>query len=148
MRNHLKALLMGAVFATGLGIASAQAHDLGVAGLLSKTNRGEIPDLTLSSEKPLAEGPITLKSGTYYELEIHSDGSAELALAGAGFFRAIWIDEVVINDLEIRPMAIDSFEFDDEGTMEISFIAIKPGTYKLGVPGATGETRNVTITIK
>ena len=42
-----------------------------------------------------------------------------LPLTGPEFFRAIWINEVVINDLEIRPMALDSFEFDDEGTMRV-----------------------------
>ena len=87
-----------------------------------------------------------MKSGKYYEIEIEADGSQELALAGASFFRAIWIDEIVVNGIEIRPMAIDSMEFDDAGTAEISFIAIKPGTHVLGVPGS--ETQKVEIVIE
>lgn len=122
--------------------------DLGFSGLLAKCNRGEIPGLTLGAGKPLAEGPITLQSGAYYELEITSDGSQELALAGPEFFRAIWMDEIVINDLEIRPMAIDSFEFDDAGTIELSFVAIKPGRYYLKIPGSRGATQRVDITIQ
>ncbi|MDD9911336.1 MAG: hypothetical protein OXR62_16835 [Ahrensia sp.] len=123
------------------------APSFGNAGLLSKTNRADIPKLTLSAGAPLLEaGEIELKSGTYYELEIEADGSQELALAGSGFFRAIWVDEVVIEGIEVRPLGIDSLEFDEAGEAEISFIAIKPGTYKFGVPGSDLQT--VTITIK
>ncbi|WP_102106535.1 hypothetical protein [Oceaniglobus roseus] len=125
-----------------------QAHDLGFAGLLSASNKEELPPLTLSSGKPVAEGPLTLKSGMAYEIEIEADGTAELGLSGAGFFRAIWINEIVINGLEIRPLGIDSVEFDKAGTMEIEFIAIKPGTYELRQPGTTGPDQGVTITIQ
>ena len=123
--------------------APALAHDLGFAGLLSRSNSEDLPPLTISAEKPLADAPLILKSGTYYEIELISDGSAELAVSGPGFFRAIWIDEVVINDLEVRPYGIDSFEFDDEGVLEISFVAIKPGTYTLQT-----QTSSIQVTIQ
>lgn len=117
------------------------------AGLLSG-GATELPSITLSVVKPLAEAPITLKSGEYYKITIISDGSGELALAGSGFFRNIWVDEVVINDIEVRPFGIESMEFDDEGEAEIKFIAIRPGTYELRIPGTTGESQGVTITIE
>ena len=133
-----------AAFAILVGLtAPALAHDLGFAGLLSRSNSEDLPPLTISAEKPLADAPLMLKSGTYYEIELISDGSAELAVSGPGFFRAIWIDEVVINDLEVRPYGIDSFEFDDEGVLEISFIAIKPGSYTLQT-----QTSSVQVTIQ
>ena len=133
-----------AAFAILVGLAApALAHDLGFAGLLSRSNSEDLPPLTISAEKPLADAPLMLKSGTYYEIELISDGSAELAVSGPGFFRAIWIDEVVINDLEVRPYGIDSFEFDDEGVLEISFIAIKPGSYTLQT-----QTSSVQVTIQ
>ncbi len=97
---------------------------------------------------PLAEAPLSLESGTYYEIEIEADGSQELALVGAEFFRAIWIDEIVIEGLEIRPLGLDSVEFDEAGVMEIGFLAIKPGSYTLSVPGSTGETQRLEITIE
>ncbi|SCA57722.1 conserved exported hypothetical protein [Candidatus Terasakiella magnetica] len=146
LRQMIFAAAACASFAFG---NAASAHDLGFAGLLSKGNKGEMPALTLASGKPVsATGSITLESGKYYEMEIIGDGSAELALSGSGFFRAIWVDEVVVNDLEIRPIGIDSIEFDDAGEMEIGFIAIKPGTYRLSIPGSRGETQGVNITIK
>ncbi len=124
----------------------ANAHDFGAAGILSKKNRGDIPELTLSAGEPLhSESTIKLKSGMYYELEITADGSQELALHGAGFFRAIWVDEVVIEGIEVRPMGISSMEFDEAGSAEISFVAVKPGRYKFGVPGSDLQTVEIII---
>ncbi len=124
------------------------AKQMGFAGLLAKCNREELPPLTFASGKSIAEKPLKLQSGVYYKIELVSDGSAELAVVGAEFFRAVWINEVVINDLEIRPLGIDSFEFDDEGVIELSFIAIKPGRYELKIPGSTGDTQRVEISIQ
>ena len=122
--------------------------DFGLAGILSAKNKEDLPPITLSAGMPLAEAPWTLESGTYYEFEIEADGSQELALVGSEFFRAIWIDEIVIEGLEIRPLGLDSVEFDEAGTMEIGFLAIKPGSYYLKVPGSTGETQRLEIVIE
>ncbi|POF27980.1 hypothetical protein [Roseibium marinum] len=143
---------MKSILGTSLAViflaAPVQAHEFGFAGVLDKSNREELPELTLSSGKPISDAPLLLKSGTMYEIEIVSDGSAELGLEGSGFFRAIWINEVVVNGLEIRPFGLESVEFDDEGTMEIEFLAIKPGRYFLRQPGSTGENQRVEITIQ
>ena len=126
----------------------APREDWGRAGILSSANKADLPPITLSSGMPLADAPWVLTSGTYYEFEIEGDGSAELALEGSEFFRAIWIDEIVVNDLEIRPIGLNSIEFDDAGSMEIGFVAIKPGEYFLRIPGSTGETQRLGITIE
>lgn len=145
-------------FLTTIGIAAlipalaladgAPRDQWGRAGILSSANKADLPPVTLSSGMPLSEAPWVLTSGTYYEFEIEGDGSAELALEGSEFFRAIWIDEIVVNDLEIRPLGLNSIEFDDAGTMEIGFVAIKPGQYFLRIPGSTGETQRLDITIE
>ncbi|WP_300035561.1 hypothetical protein [uncultured Roseobacter sp.] len=128
-------------------LAAPLCDDLGFAGLLAKCNRGETISLTLASGQPVGED-VELQSGAYYKLEITADGSAELALEGAGFFRAIWMNEIVINSIEIRPMAIDSIEFDKAGVVELSFIAIKPGRHTLRIPGSTGDSQSVTFSIQ
>lgn len=126
----------------------AAAQDAG-SGLFARGNREELPPIAISAEKPLAAAPLDLKSGRYYEVEFEADGSAELAIEGPDFFRAIWIDEIVISDIEIRPMGgIDSIEFDDEGTVELSFIALKPGSYVLQLRGAKTDDRRLRITIE
>lgn len=121
---------------------------LGYSGLLAKCNREKLPVISLKAGQPLAEGPMELKSGVYYTMYIEADGSQELSLVGPEFFRAIWINEVVINDIEIRPIALDSFEFDDAGKVRFTFIAIKPGRYEMKVPGSKGESQRVQISIK
>jgi len=101
------------------------------AGLLTG-GAEQLPPITLSVVEPLAKEPYTLKSGVYYKL----------------FFRNIWVDEVVINDIEVRPFGIESLEFDDEGEAEIKFIAIKPGRYELRIPGTTGDSQGVDVIIE
>ena len=140
--------------AAGLALASAplsvaaNEDGFGLAGILSAGNKQDLPPITLSAGAPISETNWELKSGTYYEFEIEADGSQELALVGPEFFRAIWIDEIVIEGLEIRPLGLDSVEFDEAGTMEIGFVAIKPGTYYMNNPGSTGETQRIEIVIK
>ncbi|WGW02821.1 cupredoxin domain-containing protein [Tropicibacter oceani] len=128
--------------------ALAQDTGFGPAGILSAKNKQDLEPITLSAGMPLTSAPWVLKSGTYYEFEIQGDGSQELALTGSDFFRAIWIDEIVVEGLEIRPLGLDSIEFDEAGEMEIGFLAIKPGRYHLMVPGSTGETQRLDITIE
>ena len=96
----------------------------------------------------MAEGTYTLKSGTYYRIDITADGTAELALSGGDFFRSIWINEIVIEDIEIRPMGVHSIEFDAAGTAQMSFIAIVPGTYTLSIPGSDSDTQTATFVIQ
>lgn len=140
----MRSLLLALIFAT----SGAHAEGFGVAGLLSGKNKENLPPIILSAGVPLSDAPWVLKSGTYYEFEIQGDGSQELALVGPEFFRAIWIDEIVVEGLEIRPLGLDSIEFDEAGEMEIGFVAIKPGRYFIKVPGTTGETQRVEITIE
>lgn len=128
--------------------APAFAQGFGAAGVLSGSNKEDLPPIILSAGEPISAAPWTLKSGTYYEFEIIGDGSQELALVGPEFFRAIWIDEIVVEGLEIRPLGLDSVEFDEAGEMEIGFLAIKPGRYYMKIPGTTGETQRIEITIE
>lgn len=128
--------------------ADTDGKGFGAAGVLSSKNKEDLPPITLSSGEPISTGPWVLKSGTYYEFEIIGDGSQELAIVGHEFFRAIWIDEIVVEGLEIRPLGLDSIEFDEAGEMEIGFLAIKPGRYYMKIPGTTGETQRIEITIE
>ena len=120
--------------------ASAQS------GLLKKKTR--LDPITLSADKPLADKPYELEAGKYYTIKIKADGSQELALAGPEFFRNVWINEIVINDIEIRPLGVDSLEFDGEGEAEISFIPIRPGTFELRIPKTTGDTQRAIFQVK
>lgn len=129
-------------------LADDARPSFGPAGLLSGRNKQDLPPILLSVGEPLAAAPLSLKSGTYYEIEIEADGSAELALVAPEFFRAIWIDEIVVEGIEIRPLGLDSLEFDEAGTVEIGFIAIKPGRYVIRTPGARGADQRLEVVIE
>ena len=145
----MKPFLVAAALALpAAGPADGEPVQFGLAGVLSNGNKEDLPPILLSAGMPLVDAPWVLKSGTYYEVTIEGDGSQELGLVGAEFFRAIWIDEIVVEGLEIRPLGLDSVEFDEAGEMEIGFLAIKPGRYHLKVPGTTGDTQRLEITIE
>jgi hypothetical protein len=131
--------------AAGLAVAPSSTV-FAQAGLLG--GRTDLEPITLASGKPLASAPYELTSGKYYRIAIQSDGSAELALAGPEFFRNMWVNEVVINNIEVRPLGIDSIEFDDEGEATISFVPIRPGTFVLRVPGTTSNAQQAVIDVK
>ena len=134
-------LLAGAALATFIPcVAQAQS------GLL--TRPVELAPITLSAGAPLAEAPYELESGKQYSLTIAADGSAELAVQGAEFFRNIWINEIIINDIEIRPLGLDSIEFDAAGEAEITFVTIRPGTFTLRIPGTSSDSQAAVFQVK
>ena len=142
MRSTLYALALAIVLSPLFGQEAAAQ-----AGLLTGGAQ-KLDPITLSSGQPLAKAPYQLEAGKFYKLDIVADGSAELAISGADFFRNVWVNEVVINDIEVRPLGVDSLEFDDEGTAPISFVTIGPGTFTLRIPGTTGETQQAVFNVK
>lgn len=133
----------------GEGVFEAQGmFDYGFSGIMARDNRTDLAPLMLGAGKPVAGGEYTLKSGGFYRITIEADGTQELALSGGDFFRAIWINEVIVNDIEIRPMGVHSIEFDAAGEAEMSFVAIVPGRYTLAVPGSSGETLQAVFNIQ
>ena len=117
------------------------------AGLLTG-GAVKLAPITLGSGQRLAEQDYELESGKYYKLDINSDGTAELAIEGPNFFRNVWINEIVINDIEIRPLGIESLEFDAEGTATISFVTIRPGRFELKIPGTKGESQRAIFNVQ
>ena len=129
------------------GLAAGWAGEVQAqAGLLS--GRTDLEPITLASGQPMTKAPYELQSGKYYRIAIKSDGSAELAVAGPEFFRNMWVNEVVINDIEVRPLGVDSIEFDDEGEATISFVPIRPGTFVLRVPGTSSDAQQAVFNVK
>lgn len=142
MNRTFHGLAVAAVLAVSWsGTAHAQA------GLLTG-GATKLEPIKLASGQPLAKAPYELQAGKYYRIDIEADGSAEIAIAGPEFFRNVWVDEVIINDIEVRPLGLDSLEFDDEGTATISFVTIRPGRFELRIPGTTGESQAAVFNVK
>ncbi len=142
--------LAAALLAASAAVATSQPRtlEIGFAGLMERSNRTDLPPINLTAGAMNTEGDYELLSGGYYRIEIISDGTQEIAIEGPGLFRNIWINEIVISELEIRPLGLDSIEFDDAGTVEMSFIAITPGQYDIRIRGTTGETQRANFTIR
>jgi hypothetical protein len=118
---------------------------LAQSGLLTRPI--DLEPMTLSATSPVATAPYQLETGKQYSLVISADGTAELAISGSEFFRNVWINEIIINDIEIRPLGVDSIEFDAAGDAEITFVTIRPGTFTLRIPGTTSEAQSATFNV-
>lgn len=128
--------------------AGGRTLNLGFAGLMDRANRTDLEPINLSAGTLNSGGPYKLQSGGYYRIDVVSDGTQEIAIEGPGLFRNVWINEIVINDLEVRPLGLDSIEFDDEGTVSLSFVAITPGQYDIRIRGTTGDTQRAVFSIE
>lgn len=95
-------------------------------------------DLTLSIntvDLVFSQNTWELETGKYYQLDVTSDGNEEISVVAPELWRNSWIDQIVVNDLEVKTYGLYSIEFDDAGTFNISFVPIRPGEYEIYVAG-------------
>lgn len=116
------------------------------ATLLTKATN--LPPLVLSAGKAFPKEPMQLEAGKYYRWTIECDGTSEMGIAAPDFFRFIWINEVVINKIEIRPLGLHSIEFDAKGAATISFVPIRPGEFEYFMPNSKGDAFRGKIIVK
>lgn len=102
--------------------------------LASRATR--LPDMKIdSAELTLSETTFELETGKYYRWRIVHDGGEEFQIVAPDLFRNSWINQVVVNDLEVQPMGLYAIEFDAEGTIDVWFVPIRPGNYDFWVSG-------------
>jgi len=112
-------------------------------------NATRLPDLSIdSAELTFSETEYELETGKYYRWRIVHDGGEELAVVAPELFRNSWINQVIINDLEVTPYGLYSVEFDDEGTVDIWFVPIRPGEYKFWGDGYEDRGLSGTFIVK
>ncbi len=133
-------------FAAAVAVCGLAALPATAANLVTKAT--DLPTLELSAGKAFPTEPMELEAGKYYRWKIECDGTGELGIAAPEFFRFIWINEVVINGIEVRPLGLHSIEFDDEGAATISFVPIRSGSYEYFMPNAPGDAFRGTIVVK
>jgi uncharacterized cupredoxin-like copper-binding protein len=77
-----------------------------------------------------------LETGKAYRLDVTSDGIEELGVMMPDLLRNSWVNQLVIDDLEVKVNgAFSSIEFDDEGTIAVGFVPLRPGNYAFYAPG-------------
>jgi len=97
-----------------------------------------LPDLVMGSEQSdysLSEKRYELETGIAYKLEITSSGLKEYALQAPEFFTSIYLRKVEAGGMEIKAMTLTELEFEDEGSAEIYFVPIKPGSFEFYADG-------------
>ena len=94
-------------------------------------------DLSIDTAKlAFSETEFQLETGKPYTLNVTSDGLEELGVMAPDLFQNSWINQLVIDDMEVKMNgAPSSIEFDDEGTISVSFVPIRPGNYSFYSPG-------------
>lgn len=80
-----------------------------------------------------------LETGVYYRWRVRSDGLEEYKIVAPEFFPQIWVDQVVIDDMEVKPMGLYAIEFDDAGEIDVWFVPIRPGTYRFFAEGLESQ---------
>ena len=124
LKSALAAMLMSALAAP----ATAEGN------LASNATR--LPDMAIDSEAlSFSQTEFQLETGKYYRWRIVHDGGEELAIVAPELFRNSWINQVIVNDLEVTPYGLYSVEFDNEGTIDIWFLPVRPGEYEFWADG-------------
>jgi len=102
--------------------------------IASKPTRLE-PLILSGKDLSLSQSEYFLETGKYYKLSISSDGYEEFMFQSPDLFRNVWINQIIINEIEIHGSYPYGIEFDDEGTADIWFVPIRPGKFQFGIKG-------------
>ncbi|MGA1835259.1 hypothetical protein [Rhizobium wenxiniae] len=111
----------------------------------------DVPELILGSAKDnfaVNRKDFELVAGQGYRWRITSAAGLEYKFV-TDLFRNVWMNQIVINDLEVHMNGAPAWlEFDSEGTMQVQFTAVRPGSYTWSVPDLADKGMKGTITIK
>ena len=109
----------------------------------------DITITTASDGEPILQPKsITLKTGNYYRLNIHcpdvKDDLAGWRIEMQDLLRNSHLRLVTVGDIEIhlQGLSFNAIECDEIGSAHVSFVPIKPGSYKLyvgNVPSIVGR---------
>ncbi len=89
-----------------------------------------------------------LISGQGYRWKISAAGELEYKFK-TDLWRDVWVNQIVISDLEVHMAGAPAWlEFDDEGTIQVQFSTVRPGTYKWWVEGLEDRGMKGNIIVK
>jgi hypothetical protein len=128
----MERLLASALVALTLALAPTLASAAGNLATQPTTLETVIDGRNLT----FSQTEFELETGRYYRWVITSDGLDEFMVQAPELFRNSWINQIVMGELEVHVLgAIYGIEFDDEGTVVIYFIPIRPGNFDFYVRG-------------
>jgi len=115
--------------------------------------RETLPEIILGeangSDYAVPVKDIEMESGKSYRLDVTSNGGKEYKFMAPEFFRYVWINQIVVNHLEIHAYGPPHhIEFDDAGTISLEFVTIRPGKYDWWIDGLKEKGMFGTLTVK
>ncbi|MDX1718463.1 MAG: hypothetical protein R3287_16280 [Anderseniella sp.] len=142
-------LVLATAFAATMAASPAIADD---DDDMKRTRSSQnVPELMLGKEGDqfhVNQKDFTLLSGQGYRWKISAAGELEYKFK-TDLWRDAWMNQIVISDLEIHMAGAPAWlEFDDEGTIQVQFNTVRPGTYKWWVEGLEDRGMTGTITVK
>ena len=91
--------------------------------------------LLLNAAEGFSIKTYQIETGVFYRWRIESDGREEYKLLAPELFENSWIEQVSIEDKEVKSAGLYAVEFDDEGVIDIWFLPIRPGSYRFYIEG-------------
>lgn len=131
--HNARTVITRRALAAAVSLALVAAPVLAEGNLASKPV--DLPELKLTADLKMSQTEYQLETGKYYRIDITSDGEEEFAWMAPELFRNVWVNQVVVNDLEIKAADIYSLEFDAAGTFNLTFVPLRPGRYEFYVDG-------------
>jgi hypothetical protein len=115
--------------------------------------RQDLPELVLGNDEgndfAVSVKEIEMEGGKSYRLSITSKGGKEYKFFAPAFFRNVWMNQIVINHLEVHMLGVPNhLEFDDAGTIHVEFVAVRPGEFPWFIQGLEGRGMTGRLIIK
>ncbi|MDH6234396.1 hypothetical protein M2281_005014 [Mesorhizobium soli] len=143
------AVLMGAALPPTHGLAQ-EADDDDDQPKLTRSSQN-LPELILGTKDgtyDVNQKDFTLLAGQGYRWKITSGAAFEYKFH-TDLFRDTWVNQIVIDDLEVHMNGAPAWlEFDRPGTIMVQFNTIRPGKYTWSVPDLVDKGMQGTITVK
>jgi hypothetical protein len=89
-----------------------------------------------------------LESGKAYKLKIKATGSHDCKLRGAEFFASIYVRQIEAGEVEILNPTFAGFGFDDPSELEMYFVPVRTGAFKVGCTGLEDKGMTVEFNVK
>jgi hypothetical protein len=107
-----------------------------------------IVPLEIKVDKTFSPKELSFETGRYYRLDLTNKvlGASDVQVVAPDFFRNVWIDQAKVGSLAIKTPALYGLAFDGpEGRIELTFVPIRPGSYKVWVSGMDSATATFVV---
>ena len=121
-----------------LALMAALALSLPADGQTTRASK-KVPELVLGepgNDFVVNQKDFELVAGQGYRWPITAKGSFEYKFMAPDFFRNVWMNQIVIDDLEVHMAGPPAhLEYDAPGSMMVQFSTVRPGEYEWWIDG-------------